>query len=60
MHIAQSQALLVGDLLFSWVYELQYKNHDFDSQLLRVSRWNVHNMIEEVILGEMIDVHMLV
>ena len=60
MHIAWSQALLVGDLLLSWVYELRYKNHDFEDQLLYAARQNVHHMIEEVILGQMIDVHMMV
>jgi len=60
MHIARSQALLVGDLLLSWVYELRYKNHDFDEKLLYAARQNVHHMIEEVILGQMIDVHMMV
>lgn len=60
IHIAQSQAILMGDLLLSWVYELRYKNHDFDEKLLYVARQNIHHMIEEVILGEMIDVHMVV
>lgn len=60
MHIARSQALLVGDLLLSWVYELRYKNHDFDEELLYAARQNVHHMVEEVILGQMIDVHMMV
>ncbi|MCF7835011.1 polyprenyl synthetase family protein [Candidatus Gracilibacteria bacterium] len=59
LHIAQSQALLIGDLLLSWVYELWYQNHDFDDKLLYNARKNVHRMIEEVILGQMIDVDMM-
>ncbi|MFA5747878.1 MAG: polyprenyl synthetase family protein [Candidatus Absconditabacterales bacterium] len=59
MHIAESQAILVGDLLLSWVYELWFKNHDFSEPLLYSARQNVHNMIEEVILGQMIDVNMM-
>jgi geranylgeranyl pyrophosphate synthase len=49
-HIAEGQAILLGDLLLSWVYELRYKQHDFPENLLREARENVHNMIEEVIL----------
>jgi hypothetical protein len=46
-------------LLLSWVYELWFKNHDFSEPLLYSARQNVHNMIEEVILGQMIDVNMM-
>lgn len=59
MHIAESQAILVWDLLLSWVYELRFKNHDFSEPLLYSARQNVHSMIEEVILGQMIDVNMM-
>lgn len=59
LHIAESQALLLWDLLLSWVYELWYQNHDFDSDLLYEARKNVHSMIEEVILWQMIDVDMM-
>jgi hypothetical protein len=46
--------------LFARVYKLQYENHDFDEKLLYAARQNIHDMIQEVILGEMIDVHMVV
>ncbi len=59
-HIAEGQAILLGDLLLSWVYELRYKQHDFPENLLREARENVHNMIEEVILWQMIDVDMMI
>jgi len=57
--IAQWQAILIGDLLLSRVYELRYKYHDFPEELLLEARKNVHEMIEEVILGQMIDVDMM-
>lgn len=59
MHIAEGQAMLVGDLLLARVYELRYKNHDFSETLQMSARDNVHAMIEEVILGQMIDVDMM-
>lgn len=59
-HIAEWQALLIGDLLLSRVYELRFKNHEFDDTLLFEARQNVHSMIEEVILWQMIDVDMMI
>lgn len=58
-HIAEGQAILIGDLLLSRVYELQQKQHDFTGVILEEARKNVHSMIEEVILGQMIDVDMM-
>jgi len=46
-------------LLISRVYELRYKHHEFPEELLFEARKNVHEMIEEVILGQMIDVDMM-
>jgi geranylgeranyl pyrophosphate synthase len=59
-HIAEWQAILLGDLLLSRVYELRYKQHDFQENLLWEARKNVHSMIEEVILWQMIDVDMMI
>lgn len=59
-HIAQGQAILLWDLLLSRVYELRYKQHDFPENLLWEARKNVHSMIEEVILWQMIDVDMMI
>lgn len=59
-HIAEGQAILIGDLLLSRVYELQYKQHDFTEKVLVNARNNVHSMIEEVILWQMIDVDMMI
>lgn len=58
-HIAEGQAMLIGDLMLSWVYELWNKHHNFSEKLLDEARQNVHTMIEEVILGQMIDVDMM-
>lgn len=58
-HIAEGQAMLIWDLMLSWVYELGNKHHNFSEKLLDEARQNVHNMIEEVILGQMIDVDMM-
>lgn len=58
--VAEGQAILLGDLLLSRVYELRYKQHDFEENLLWEARKNVHSMIEEVILWQMIDVDMMV
>lgn len=59
-HVAEGQAILLGDLLLSRVYELRYKQHDFPENLLWEARKNVHSMIEEVILWQMIDVDMMI
>lgn len=59
-HVAEWQAILIGDLLLSRVYELQYKQHEFTEKVLIEARKNVHSMIEEVILWQMIDVNMTV
>lgn len=59
-HIAEWQAILLGDLLLSRVYELRYQQHDFPEDLLWEARKNVHSMIEEVILWQMIDVDIMI
>lgn len=59
-HIAEWQAILLWDLLLSRVYELRYQQHDFPENLLWEARKNVHSMIEEVILWQMIDVDMMI
>lgn len=59
-HVAEWQAILIGDLLLSRVYELWYKMHGFPNELLDEARINIHSMVEEVILGQMIDVDMMI
>lgn len=58
-HIGEGEAILVGDLLLSRVYEHINKSYDFPQNLLSQARNNLHNMIEDVILGQMIDVDMM-
>jgi len=58
-HVAEWQAILIWDLLLSWVYELSNKDHPFSDKLLKDARENIHSMIEEVILWQMIDVDMM-
>ncbi|NOZ44872.1 MAG: hypothetical protein GXP45_07165 [bacterium] len=41
----------------SRVYELQNKSFDFPEDILTQARSNIHAMIEELILGQMIDVN---
>jgi len=58
-HIWESQAMLIWDLIFSRVYELSNKTHNFPIEYLVEARQNLQNMIEEVILWQMIDVEMM-
>lgn len=57
-HTAESQAILLGDLLFSWTYEFLYQDHPFSPAVLKEARANIQQMIEEVIAWQMIDVHL--
>lgn len=50
-HSADSQAILLGDLLFGWVYQELAKLPSND-----VMNTCFHRMVEEVILGQMIDI----
>lgn len=59
-HIGESQALLVGDLMLSRVYEVLNDMYQFSSQSLVNAKQNMQETIEEVILGQMIDVDMMV
>ena len=56
MHTGESQAILVGDLLYSRAYELLHKDFPFAPELLKEARDNIQHMIEEVILWQMVDV----
>ncbi len=59
-HIAEWQAMLIGDLILAWVYELSYQSKIFSDKIYLAAKENVHSMIEEVILWQMIDVDMTV
>lgn len=50
-HISRSQAILVGDMVFGWAYKSISKKD------LSQECWNiVHDLVEEVVVGQMIDV----
>jgi len=55
-HIANSQAILVGDLLMSWSLDNFRDNEDFDNVNFEKAREYFYKMIDEVILGQMLDV----
>lgn len=57
--IGEAQAILLGDLILARVYQLVNSSYEFDGELLQKARENVHTMIEEVILWQMIDVQMM-
>jgi len=59
IQVSEWQAILIWDLLLSRVYELGNKHYRFSEQVLEDARINLHTMIEEVILGQMIDVQMM-
>lgn len=60
-HIGISQAILVGDLIFSWVYEIMYKEYESISKKhIIAGQKNMQETIEEVIAGQIIDVDMMV
>jgi len=59
LHIAEGQAMLIWDLLLSRMHELLNENYNFNIEDLQKAKKNIHKMIHEVILGEMIDVDMM-
>lgn len=52
----ESQAILLGDITFSWSQEIINLNNDFDEKILQKVRKYFYEMAEEVIVGQMIDV----
>lgn len=60
-HIGVSQAILIGDLLLSWAYDLLYNTqYAFPAHYLKDGQKNMQTMIEEVIAGQMLDVDLMV
>lgn len=57
--IANAQALLLGDMIFAWAQEAFHSNRDFDAATLSAARRPFSRMIDEVVLGEMMDVDMM-
>jgi geranylgeranyl diphosphate synthase type I len=50
------QAILIGDLYLSWVYELLYTNHVFTAS--ESAKRMFFYTVEEVVMGQMLDVHL--
>lgn len=60
-HLGVSQAILVGDLLHAWAYDVIYNfPYAFPVQYLKNAQKNMQTMIEEVIAGQMLDVDLMV
>ncbi|KKS11120.1 MAG: Geranylgeranyl pyrophosphate synthase [Parcubacteria group bacterium GW2011_GWB1_41_5] len=58
IHFGNSIAILIGDFLFSWAFELLFNNDNFgEKELKRVTNIFL-KMIEEVFIGQFIDVKM--
>jgi geranylgeranyl diphosphate synthase type I len=50
-HVSRSQAILVGDMIFSWAYK------SISQKSTPKEVWDiVHELVEEVVVGQMIDV----
>lgn len=58
-HIANSQAILVGDLLLAWSLEV-FDESGFDKAQLVKTKQYFYKMINDVILGQIIDVDLSV
>lgn len=59
-HIGISQAILMGDLVFAWMYDVLYSQYEIPSEQLRNAQQNVQETIEEVVCGQIIDVDIMV
>ncbi len=57
--IGQAQALLLGDMLFGWAQEAFHANRDFEGAAHNCARRYFSRMVDEVVLGEMLDVDMM-
>lgn len=56
-HLGVSQAILVGDLLHAWAYDIIYNTqYAFPAHYLKDGQKNMQAMIEEVIAWQMLDV----
>jgi len=56
-NITEAQGILIGDLLLSWVYELLHSSWGFPH--IAEGQKHIHTMIQEVIMGQMIDVDLM-
>jgi geranylgeranyl diphosphate synthase type I len=58
-HIGNAQAILLGDMLFAWSQEVFHNSRDFSCGTLHEARRYFNFMIDEVVIGEMLDVDMM-
>ncbi|MBV9865135.1 MAG: polyprenyl synthetase family protein [Abitibacteriaceae bacterium] len=58
-HIGKAQAILLGDILFAWSQEAFHGNRDFSCGTIHEARRFFNLMIDEVVIGEMMDVDMM-
>ncbi len=59
-HIGVAQAILMGDLIFSWVYDVLYSSYTISKELIQQAIRNVQETVEEVIAWQVIDVDIMV
>ena len=58
-HIGEGQAILLGDLLFSWSTEIMTKATAFGEKNHRLAQQRFFNMVDEVVIGQMLDVDIM-
>lgn len=56
-YFGNSQAILIGDLLFSWSWEVLLNNYSFEKESLERVKNVFFEMIDEVFIGQMIDLN---
>lgn len=57
-HIAEGQAILLGDLIFAWVTQLLHASQSETAIARRVSA-HFYQMVDEVVIGQMLDVDLM-
>lgn len=55
-HLGNSQAILLGDLLYNWAAEIINLNSDFDQSTIQRVRKLFFDMVDGTIIGQMLDV----
>lgn len=59
-HIGISQAILMGDLMFAWIYDVLYGSFPtIPATNLHQAQRNVQETVEEVIAGQVIDIDIM-
>jgi geranylgeranyl diphosphate synthase, type I len=56
VHLWQSQAILLGDMIYSWAYDALFEDYALPSKELHNAQKYMQEMIEEVVVGQMLDV----